>query len=97
MKEKGCLTKNQYAKIRRKAKKMGVETALNTCGKFNSIYFKRLSIWFKFTPFQFDVSLSYRSFSNKEKLEEAKKEMDLAMEFKEFLEEINKEIETRKE
>ena len=97
MKENGCLTKAQCAKIRRKAKKMGAEATLNSGGRFNSIEFKHLCVWFKFNPIEFDVFLSSRSFSDKEKLEEAKKEMDLAMEFKEFLKEINKEIETRKE
>ena len=93
MKEKGCLTKSQCEKIRRKAKKMGVETALNTCGKFNNVYFKYLNVWFKFNPFDFNIFIFPRSFFDKENLGEAKKEMDLAMEFKEFLEKINKEIE----
>ena len=94
------LTKNQYSRIRYKAKKMGAED-INLCAIWHSVWFNHTIVRFVFKPLQFNVSFYSRKplaagyFSNVAEADEIKKDMDTALEFIEYLKnfetKINKE------
>lgn len=91
------LTKSEYEKIRRKAKKMGAEEVdLNHI--WHCVRFKHTSVSFIFKPLQYHVNIrNYHffdgHFKDKAGADAIKRDMDLALEFIEFLKEFEKTIE----
>lgn len=91
------LTKNQYQRIRYKAKKMGAcDVCLNVIWHF--VNFGYTSVTFAFRPFQCHASIRDGNlwtghFSDLEGAERIKANMDKALEFMDYLREFNCEIE----
>ena len=91
------LTKNEYSRIRYKAKKMGA-TKINLSSIWHSVSFGYTSVSFVFKPFECHASINSGNlwkghFSDKKGAEEIKKDMDKALEFMEYLKDFDKEIE----
>ena len=90
------LTKEEYAKIRYKAKKMGAtEVCLSAIA--HHVKFKYASVSFSFKPLKYQVNLHSLDFfeglfKDKAEADAIKAEMDLSLEFIEFLKEFNKTI-----
>ena len=91
------LEKNQYARIKRKGKKLGADHVdtryIYHCAIFNHAY-----VWFAFRPFFCEASLrnnglKTNDFSNKEELDIIKADLDKALEFVEYLKGFNAEME----
>lgn len=91
------LEKNQYARIKRKGKKLGADYVdtryIYHCAIFNHAY-----VWFAFRPFFCEASLrnnglKTNDFSNKEELDIIKADLDKALEFVEYLKGFNAEME----
>lgn len=87
------LTKNDYARIRRKAKKMGAEACQFQYIDHN-VWFRHTTVSFAFYPLKYHVSIRNPDifnghFSTREKAEEIKRDMDLALEFIEYLKEFD--------
>ena len=87
------LDKNQYQRIRRKAKAMGAES---TQFKYisHTAYFRLVTVSFAFRPFQasaFVKTVDYVNgdFHDPESAEELKAEIDKALSFIEWLREFN--------
>lgn len=91
------LEKNQYARIKRKGKKLGADYVdtryIYHCATFNHAY-----VWFAFRPFFCEASLranglNTNDFSSREELDIIKADLDKALEFVEYLKEFNAEME----
>ena len=88
------LTKNEYARIRYKAKKMGA-TDVCLSAIWHHVNFKHTSVSFVFKPLQYHANIRdghffEGHFKDKDGAEEIKKDMDLALEFIEYLKEFEK-------
>lgn len=91
------LTKNQYRRLRRAAKKMGAED-VNLSAIWHTVWFRYTSVSFGFRPFEAyahinDGDLWYGHFSDKDGAEKIKADMDKALEFIAYLKEFNCEVE----
>lgn len=91
------LSKNEYARIRYRAKKMGAEdVCLNYI--WHHVSFKHTIVSFVFKPLEYHVTICSGNpwtghFTDKEGADKIKKDMDVALEFIEFLKEFEKTIE----
>ena len=91
------LNKNEYAKIRYKAKKMGaVDVCLSAI--WHHVNFRHTSVSFVFKPLQYHASIRDGHFfdghfKDKAGADAIKADIDLALEFIEFLKEFNNTIE----
>ena len=90
------LTKNEYSRIRYRAKKMG---ATDVClgAIWHHVNFEHTSVSFVFKPLQYHVNIRdghfmKGHFSDKAGADAIKKDMDVALEFIEFLKDFNKTI-----
>lgn len=90
------LTKNEYSKLRYRAKKIG---AINICFNtlWHSVSFEHTTVAFMFKPLQYHVNIKnghYLNghFSDKEGAEAIKRDIDKALEFIEMLKEFDKTI-----
>ena len=91
------LSKNEYSRIRYRAKKMGA-TDVCLSAIWHHVNFKYTSVSFVFKPLQYHVNIRdghYMTghFSDKSGADAIKKDMDLALDFIEFLKEFNRKIE----
>lgn len=90
------LSKNQYAKIRYRAKKMGAES-INLNAIWHTVYFKYTFVSFMFKPLQCHVHIRNGNiytghFSDKAGADAIKNDMDTALEFVDFLKKFNETI-----
>lgn len=90
------LTKNEYARIRRKAKKMGCEDCQFQY-IYHDVWFKHTIVSFAFYPLKYHVSIRNPDifnghFSTREEAEEIKRDIDLALEFIEYLKEFDSKL-----
>lgn len=91
------LTKPEYSKLRYRAKKMGA-TDVNLGAIWHSVGFKHTYVSFVFKPLQFHANIRdghffEGQFKDKAGADAIKHDMDLALEFIEFLKEFEKTIE----
>lgn len=91
------LTKNEYARIRYKAKKMGaVDVVLNYI--WHHVAFDYTIVSFVFKPFDYKIHLRHSGsahqgdFYDKEGAEKIKADLDRALAFVDFLKEFDKTI-----
>lgn len=90
------LSKNEYARIRYKAKKMGA-TDICTSAIWHFINFKHTNVSFVFKPLQYHANIRdghffKGHFSDKEGSDAIKADMDKALDFIEYLKEFDKTI-----
>lgn len=91
------LTKQEYSKLRYKAKKMGASEIQLSC-IWHDVCFDHAYVTFVFKPLQYKLKLSgscsaYKGdFETKEDVEKITADMNRALEFVEFLKEFEKTI-----
>lgn len=91
------LSENEYSRIRYRAKKMGAQDVCLSA-IWHHVNFGHTSVSFVFKPLQYHVNIRdghyfHGHFSDKEGADAIKRDMDLALEFIEFLKEFSKTIE----
>lgn len=90
------LSRGEYARIRNKAKKMGaVDTQFERI--MHIVRFPRTTVSFAFYPLRYHVNIRYTNyfrgdFSTREEVDEIKRDMDVALEFIEYLKEFNAQL-----
>lgn len=90
------LSKNEYARIRRKAKKMGA-TDVQFKYIMHDAWFPHATVSFAFYPLRYNVSIPSKHnlcghFSTKEEAEAIKRDIDIALGFIEYLKEFNAQL-----
>ena len=94
------LSRNEYSRIRYKAKTLGALSAQFHCID-HTVNFEYTYVSFAFYPFQHYINIRDKSgnnqghFSTKEEAEGIRRDMDKALKFVEFLEKFNEELPER--
>lgn len=94
MTDNKMLTKKEYARIRYKAKKMGAKN-VHFCAMWNSVSFQHTTVLFVFHPFKVHANINdghfmTGQFSDTSTAEAIKRDIDVALEFIEYLKEFEK-------